>query len=119
MGTQWYWTGLGPASVGAELRSERVSRGSISASNDVRFAMTTEIPCKVRDALVNELLLLNNKLNTLSPGLLHSEEARVKVQERREALQAEIKQHRKTGHQGKPCPAVQRFVANRYPRPAA
>jgi hypothetical protein len=48
--------------------------------------MTAEITCKVKDALVQELLALNNKLNTLSPDLLHSEEAHARVQERREAL---------------------------------
>ena len=74
--------------------------------------MTGTITCKIKDALVQELLVLNNKLNTLSPDLLHSEEAQARVQERREALYIEIKQHRKTGHQGKPCPAVERF--NRY-----
>ena len=68
--------------------------------------MTAEITCRVKDALVNELLLLNHKLNTLSPELLHSDEARAKVQERREALYVEIKRHRKRGHKGKPCPAA-------------
>ena len=76
--------------------------------------MTAEITCRVKDALVNELLLLNNKLNTLSPTLLHSKEARAQVQERREILQIEIKQHRKNGHDGRPCPAVEfpRFARN-------
>jgi hypothetical protein len=69
--------------------------------------MTPDITCRIKDALVNELLVLNNKLNTLSPERLHSEEARAKVQERRETLYDEIKRHRKAGHQGKPCPAVQ------------
>ena len=27
----------------------------------------TKIACKIKDALVDELLVLNNKLNTLSP----------------------------------------------------
>jgi len=71
--------------------------------------MTTEIACRIKDALVDELQLLNNKLNMLSPKLLHSEEARALVQERREVLQLEIKQHGKSGHDGRPCPAVQRF----------
>jgi hypothetical protein len=46
---------------------------------------------------------------TLSPALLQSEEAREEVQQQREKLYVEIKRHRAKGHQGKPCPAVQRF----------
>ena len=65
--------------------------------------------CKVKDDLVNQLITLNNKLNTLSPDLLHSEQARAEVQERRESLYVEIKQHRAKGHEGKPCPAAQRL----------
>ena len=77
--------------------------------------MTAKIICEVKDALVNELLLLNNKLNTLSPTSLRSEQARAEVQERREILQTEIKQHRKNGHDGAPCPAIEFF---RYARSA-
>ena len=65
--------------------------------------------CKVKDNLVNQLIALNNKLNTLSPHLLQGEKARAEVQERRESLYVEIKLHRAKGHQGKPCPAAQRF----------
>jgi hypothetical protein len=32
--------------------------------------MTAEITCGVKDAVVQELLVLNNKLHTLSPDLL-------------------------------------------------
>ena len=69
--------------------------------------MTSGNKCNVKDDLVNQLIALNNKLNTLSPGLLHSEQARAEVQERRENLYVEIKRHRAKGHEGKPCPAVQ------------
>jgi hypothetical protein len=65
--------------------------------------------CQVKDDLVNQLIALNEKLNTLSPGLLHSEEARQKVQQQRENLYVEIKRHRANGHEGRPCPAVQRL----------
>jgi hypothetical protein len=71
--------------------------------------MTSGDMCKVKDDLVNQLIALNNKLNTLSPDLLHSEQARAEVQERRESLYVEIKQHRAKGHEGKPCPAAQRL----------
>ena len=71
--------------------------------------MTAGDKCKVKDDLVNQLLALNNKLNTLSPALLHSEQARAKVQERRQSLYVEIKRHRAKGHEGKPCPAAQRL----------
>ena len=70
--------------------------------------MTSENKCKVKDDLVNQLIALNDKLNTLSPGLLRSQQARAEVQERRESLYAEIKRHRAKGHEGKPCPAAQR-----------
>ena len=68
--------------------------------------MTSGNKCKVKDDLVNRLIALNDKLNTLSPTFLHSEGARAEVQERRETLHAEIKRHRAKGHDGKPCPAV-------------
>jgi len=71
--------------------------------------MTWTNKCNVKDDLVNQLIALNNKLNTLSPALLHSEQARAEVQERRESLYVEIKRHRAKGHKGKPCPAVQRL----------
>ena len=69
---------------------------------------TTGDKCKVKDRLVNELVALNNKLNTLSPALLRDERARAKVQEERERLYVEIKRHRAKGHDGKSCPAIQR-----------
>ena len=71
--------------------------------------MTSGNKSKAKDDLVNQLTALNNKLNTLSPSLLHSEQARAKVQERRESLYIEIKRHRAKGHEGKPCPAAQRL----------
>jgi hypothetical protein len=69
--------------------------------------MTSANKCKVKDHLVNQLIALNNKLNTLSPALLHRQQARAEVQERRESLYVEIKRHRAKGHEGKPCPAAQ------------
>jgi hypothetical protein len=47
--------------------------------------MTSGNKCKVKEDLVNQLIALNNKLNTLSPTLLHSEQARAEVQARRES----------------------------------
>ena len=70
--------------------------------------MTSGNKCKVKDDLVNQLIALNNNLNTLSPAWLHSQQARAVVQERRESLYVEIKRHRAKGHEGKPCPAAQR-----------
>lgn len=69
--------------------------------------MASEKKCKVKDGLVNRLILLNSKLNTLSPALLRSEQARAEVQEQRHELHVELTQHRAKGHNGKPCPAVQ------------
>ena len=70
--------------------------------------MTVGNKCKVKDAVVNQLLALNNKLNTLSSALLRSEQERATVQERRESLYLELTQHIKRGHEGKPCPAARR-----------
>ena len=72
--------------------------------------MTSGKKCKVRDNLVNQLIALNNKLNILSPDLLQSEQARAEEQKRRESLYFEIKHHGVKGHEGRPCPAIQRFV---------
>ncbi len=71
--------------------------------------MTVGIPCKVKDDLVAQLMALNDKLNTLSPAVLRSEQAREGVQQQREGLYVELKRHRAKGHRGKPCPSVQRF----------
>ena len=72
--------------------------------------MTT---CRVESDLVRELAMLSNKLNTLSPSWVRNEESREEIQQRREALQVEIKQHRKKGHDGKSCPS---FDARRAAR---
>jgi hypothetical protein len=71
--------------------------------------MTSGNQCQVKDDLVNQLIALNDKLNTLSPALLRSEQAREEVQRQREELYVEIKRHRAKGHEGKACPAVQRL----------
>jgi hypothetical protein len=62
--------------------------------------------CPVKDELVRQLTALNDKLNNLSPELVHGDEVRADVQQRREILYTEIKRHRKKGHDGKRCPAV-------------
>jgi hypothetical protein len=64
------------------------------------------VNCKVKDELVSQLIALNNKLNLLSPDLVHGDEDRAEVQQQRENLYAEIKHHRAKGHEGKPCPAA-------------
>jgi hypothetical protein len=70
--------------------------------------MASTNKCKVKDGLVNRLIALNNKVNTLSPALLSSEQARAAVQERRQELYVELKRHRAKGHSGKSCPAIER-----------
>jgi hypothetical protein len=60
--------------------------------------------CRVQDDLVGQLDALNSKLNTLSPSWVHSEQEREEIQQRRETLQVELKQHRKKGHNGTRCP---------------
>jgi hypothetical protein len=62
--------------------------------------------CQVKDELVSRLTALNNKLNLLSPALVHGDEERAEVQLERENLYAAIKHHRAKGHDGKPCPAA-------------
>ena len=53
--------------------------------------------CQVKDQLVSRLIALNNKLNLLSPDLVHGDEERAEVQLERENLYAEIKHHRAKG----------------------
>lgn len=67
--------------------------------------------CPVKDSLVNQLNLLNNKVNSLSPEWVRNEAARDEINVRREALHNEIKSHRKKGHDGQPCPHVERYTA--------
>ena len=62
--------------------------------------------CQVKDELVSQLIALNNKLNLLSPDLVHGDGERAEVQQQRENLYAEIKHHRAKGDEGKPCPAA-------------
>ena len=62
--------------------------------------------CQAKDELVSQLVALNNKLNLLSPDLVHGDAERAEVQQQRENLYAEIKHHRAKGHEGKPCPAA-------------
>ena len=64
------------------------------------------IVCQVKDALVSQLVGLNNKLNLLSPQLVHSDLEKAEVQRQREDLSKEIKRHNATGHAGRPCPAA-------------
>ena len=66
------------------------------------------VNCHLKDELVNQLLALNNKLNMLSPALVHGEVERAEVQKQREGLQTEIKRHNAKGHGGNPCPAARR-----------
>jgi hypothetical protein len=72
--------------------------------------MASANKCKVKDRLVDRLIALNDKLNTLSPALLRGEQARAEVQERRLKLYVDIKLHRAKGHSGKPCPGIQRVL---------
>jgi hypothetical protein len=60
----------------------------------------------VKDELLTQLIALNNKLNLLSPNLVHGDKERAEVQQQRENLYAEIKHHRVKGHDGKPCLAA-------------
>jgi hypothetical protein len=60
--------------------------------------------CQVKDELVSQLVAWNNKLNLLSPDLVHGDEERAEVQQQRENLYAEIEHHKARGNEGKPCP---------------
>jgi hypothetical protein len=71
--------------------------------------MASAKTCPVKDSLVNQLIALNGKLNTLSPNVVRNEQKREEIQAQRESLYLEIKQHRKKGHEGKPCPFVEHF----------
>ena len=68
--------------------------------------------CRVDDGLVRELTALNAKLNTLSPSWERDAEKRNEIEEQRETLRVELKDHRKKGHDGRKCPAFDpRFYA--------
>jgi hypothetical protein len=71
---------------------------------------TCLVSCHVKDELVSQLIALNNKLNMLSPELVHSDSERAEVQRQRESLYTEIKRHNAKGHAGKGCPAAQRWI---------
>ena len=65
--------------------------------------------CDVKDELVSQLIVLNNKLNLLSPDLVHGDEERAGVQQQRENLYAEIKHHRAKGHEANRALRQDRF----------
>jgi hypothetical protein len=88
-------------------RRIRKSGASFAADAARLTAIEAGKRCRVKDDLVNRLVALNNKLNNLSPTLLHSPEARAEVQAEREQLFIEMRQHKTRGHEGKPCPAVE------------
>jgi hypothetical protein len=64
--------------------------------------------CKVNDALVAQMIVLNDELSALGPSSFRDDQVRAEIQQKRESLHAEIRVHRKKGHDGKTCPAVQR-----------
>jgi hypothetical protein len=62
--------------------------------------------CKIQRDLVAAIVLLNNKLNLLSPDRVSEYTQVVEIEERRQALLVEMRKHRRKGHKGKPCPAT-------------
>ena len=66
--------------------------------------------CVMKDRLAKELTALNNKLNILSPDVVHTEEERMAVLNEREKLQLQMRWHRTRGHGGKRCPFLQNFA---------
>jgi hypothetical protein len=99
-----------PSRHGLDVRHHAHGRGQdacrISQPSDGDSRYNELMNCQVKDELVSQLIILNNKLNLLSPDLVHGDKERAEVQERRESLYAEIKHHRAKGHEGKPCPAA-------------
>ena len=67
---------------------------SNEVSNYVGQEYNESMNCQVKDELVSQLIALNNKLNLLSPDLVHGDGERAEVQQQRENLYAEIKHHR-------------------------
>jgi hypothetical protein len=61
--------------------------------------------CQTNNDLVDAIISLNNKLNRLSPSSVSDEGQLAEISEKREALLIEMRQHRKKGHDGRPCPA--------------
>lgn len=71
---------------------------------------TCLVRCHVKDELVSQLIGLNNKLDMLSPELVHGDLERAEVQRQRESLYTEIKRHNAKGHAGKAYPAAERWI---------
>jgi hypothetical protein len=61
--------------------------------------------CQTNNDLVEAIVSLNNKLNRLSPDRVSEEGQLAEIAEQREVLLIEMRNHRKRGHDGKPCPA--------------
>jgi hypothetical protein len=89
-------------------RSRTLGKTVQSLDNNIVSTQPRDGDSGYNDELVSQLITLNNKLNLLSPDLVHGDKERAEVQERRESLYAEIKHHRAKGHEGKPCPAARR-----------
>jgi len=70
----------------------------VKAKIPVRIGEYNELThCQGKDELVRQLVALNNKLNLLSPDLVHGDEERADLRQRRESLYAQIKHHRAKG----------------------
>jgi len=70
--------------------------------------MKSENSCRVQADLISQLTVLNSKLNALSPHWVRSEQKREEIQQQRQTLQVELKQHRTKGHDGNRCPSFER-----------
>jgi hypothetical protein len=99
-------TGLDGRTHRKRIRGHRLARQKQNPGMEGEY--NESMNCQVKDELVSRLVALNNKLNLLSPDLVHGDEERAEVQQQRENLYSEIKHHRAKGHQGKPCPAAKR-----------
>ena len=57
---------------------------------------------------MDAIIGLNNKLNLLSPDRVSEHGQLVEIEERRQVLLVEMRNHRRKGHSGRPCPAAPR-----------
>jgi hypothetical protein len=71
-----------------------------------RLAVSLDVDCKTYSDLVDAIVVLNNKLNRLSPSYVSGDRPLAEISALRDALLIEMRHHRKKGHDGKPCPAA-------------
>ena len=61
--------------------------------------------CRIEEKLMREIAAMNGQLNSLSSTWVRNEDERLLIQEKRDILSAELRNHHAKGHEGGRCPA--------------